>query len=241
MHSLSKYNMETDPNGSPLVTIVFDPKFRMFGIFNFKMPIIGIFDGISGTFSWSTPQRGEIITLDERTKVAKCVYSDRDVMKLYENGFDKVDYSCAFSTYRKIMAKATASFKNKILPFREHLYPYAKLSSAFYENPAFNMTKYFLGQEAFLDELKPFRKFTNHMRTIVANGDITADMKTVGLNSGLLNNQTPLSKAIIKFLIAVYAKQDGKFGTALLQRLSDAVTRDSDKKETLVEDIVGKM
>lgn len=234
--------METDPNGSPLVKIVFDTKSRMFGVFNFKMPLVGIFDGISGTYSFSNPQTGGISTLDERIKMAKYIHNNKDIMKLFSNGVDNIDYSCVFSTYRKVMTKALAFVEKNLLQLQEHVYPYENLTLAFYGNPSFNMTKYFMGKESFLSELRlSFTKAINNLRSIIANGDITADMETVGAVSTLFNKQTSLSKAIIKFLIAVYTKQNGKFDTHLLKRLSDVVTLNSTKKEMLIDDIIRKI
>ena len=231
--------METDSNGSPLVKIVFDPKSRMFGIFNFKLPVISVFDGISGTYSFSNPQTGGISVLDERIKMVKFIHNNKDILKLFSNGVDKINYPCVFSTYRKEMTKALAFDKKNLSSLPENVYPYENLTSDFYKSLTFNFTKHFLGRESFLNEIRlSFTKFVSRLRTLIANGDITSDMGTVGFNSALFNKQTPLSKAIIKFLITIYTKQGGKLDTTLLQRLSDAVTQNNTKKEVLVEDII---
>ena len=240
--SISKFDMEAHPNGSPLVKIVFDPKSRILGIFNFKESTVGIFDGISGIYSISNSETGGISTIDYRTKIAKYIHNDADILKLFSNGVDKINYSCVFSTYRKLMTKSLTFLKKNSLPLQEHVYPFDKLTSDFYENPALNMNKHFSGKEPLLNELRQsFKTYVNHFRNLIANGDITPDMGTLGFSSALFNKQTPLSKAIMKFLINIYTKRDGKFDTTLLQRLSDAVTQNSTKKEMLVEDIIRDM
>ena len=199
--SVSKYDMETYPNGSSLVKIVFDPKSKIFGIFNFKLPVISVFDGISGTYSFSNPQTGGMSVLDERIKIAKYVHNNGDILKLFSNGVVNINYPCVF-TYRNEMTKALAFDKKNLSPFPEHVYSYGNMTSDLYENPTFNFSKHFLVRDSFLNEMRlSFTKVVNRLRTLIANGEITSDMGAIGCNSVSFNKQTPLSKAIIKFLM----------------------------------------
>ena len=214
----------------------------MFGIFNFKIPVVGIYDGASGLLSWSNPQTGGVLVLNENIKVAKFFNNNTDVLKLFANGVENIDYVCVFVTYRKIMTKAVTFVKKTTPPFPDHVYPYGKLSSILYKDPYYNLTKIFVGRESLFYELKPsFTGFLKNLRTTITDGSITDDLGTIGFNGGLFSKQTPLSKALVQFLYTTYSKQGGKFDVTLLRSLGEAITGNTDDKAVLVGGITKKI